>query len=406
MKSRGRDLMRGMGRNLAAAVLAAALVGAAVPLVADEHEIVWGASIPLTGIYAQAGELGSLGMGAYLGYLNATGGINGRPVRLASHDSGSMPEQSLAVFKQVMAEEEDVVAFYGDSTGFALLSAPEVNDRYKVLMGGSSLATVLADQDKFPYQFLTGPTYAEMVGMLLEYIAEQGGSDGAAPRVALFYSNLEFGRDPIPYAKERAAQLGIEIVAEIETQPAGIDVAPEVLKLRRAQPDYVIFQGYVATVWPEVMVQAAQTGVDAMFMGTFWAMEPLIIRQLGPLADRYMGVFPYRYYWEQEESATLRLIAQIAQSQGVEYVPTYALQAWFSGMILTEVIARTMDAGLELTGDNLKAALDGIKDWDTGGLIGVPVTFRNNSIPVGRIYRGNSATGRMDPVSDWIVLDD
>ena len=403
MKSRGRELMRGVSRNLAAAVLAAALIGAAVPLVADEHEIVWGASIPLTGIYAQAGELGSLGMGAYLGYLNATGGINGRPVRLASHDSGSMPEQSLAVFKQVMAEEEDVVAFYGDSTGFALLSAPEVNERYKVLMGGSSLATVLADPEKFPYQFLTGPTYAEMVGMLLQYIAEQGGKDGAAPRVALFHSNLEFGRDPIAYAKERASELGIEIVAEIETQPAGIDVAPEVLKLRRAQPDYVIFHGYVATVWPEVMVQAAQTGVDAMFMGTFWAMEPLIIRQLGPLADRYMGVFPYRYYWEQEESATLRLIAQVAQA---EYVPTYALQAWFSGMILTEVIKRTMDAGLELNGDNLKATLDGIEDWDTGGLIGVPVTFRNGSIPVGRIYRGNSATGRMDPVSDWIVLDD
>jgi len=296
-----------------------------------------------------------------------------------------------------------VVAFYCDSTGFALLSAPEVNERYKVLMGGSSLATALADPDKFPYQFLTGPTYAEMVGILLDYIAEQGGSDGAAPRVALFYSNLEAGRDPIPYAKERAAELGIEIVAEIETEPAGIDVAPEVLKLRRAQPDYVIFHGYVATIWPEVMVQAAQTGVDAMFMGTFWAMEPLITRQLGPLADRYMGVFPYRYYWAQEESATLRLIAQVTQA---EYVPTYALQAWFSGMIMTEVVRRTIDAGLELTGDNLKATLDGIADWDTGGLIGVPVTFRNNSIPVGRIYRWNSVTGRMDPVSDWIVLDD
>ena len=406
MKIRSRELMRGMGRNLAAAVLAAALIGVALPLAADEGEIVWGASIPLTGIYGQAGALGSLGMNAYIGYLNATGGINGRPVRLATHDSGSMPEQALAVFKQIMAEEEGVVAFYGDSTSFALLSAPEVNERYKVLMGGSSLATVLADPEKFPYQFLTGPTYAEMVGMLLEYIAEQGGKDGAAPRVALFYSNLEFGRDPIPYAKERAAELGIEIVADIETDPAGINVAPEVLKLRRAQPDYVIFHGYVATIWPEVMVQAAQTGVDAMFMGTFWAMEPLIIRQLGPLADRYMGVFPYRYYWEQEESATLRLIAQVAQAQQVEYVPTYALQAWFSGMILTEVIKRTMDAGLELTGDNLKATLDGIKDWDTGGLIGVPVTFRNNSIPVGRIYKGNSATGRMDPVSDWIVLDD
>ena len=403
MKSVYRGLARSGGRYPAAVIGALALIGAVLPLAADEGEIVWGASIPLTGIHAQAGAIASLGMEAYIGYLNAAGGINGRPVRLASHDSGSQAEQSLAVFKRIMAEEEDVVVFYGDSTDFSLLSAPEVNERYKVLMGGASLATALADPDKFPYQFLAGPTYAEMFGILLEYIAEQGGKDGAAPRVVLFYTNLEGGRDPIPYAREKAAQLGIEVVEEIETEPAGIDVAPEVLKLRRAQPDYVIFQGYVATVWPEVMAQAAQTGVDAMFMGTFWAMEPLIVRQLGPLADRYMGVFPYRYYWEQEESATLRLIAQVT---GEEYVPTYALQAWFSGMIMTEAIERTLDAGLELTGDNLKATLDGIENWDTGGLIGVPVTFRNNSIPVGRIYRGNSATGRMDPVSDWIILDD
>ena len=61
----------------------------------------------------------------------------------------------------------------------------------------------------------------------------------------------------------------------------------------------MIFHGYVTTVWPEVMKQAVQSGVDALFMGTFWAMEPLVIQQIGPLADRYMGVFPYRYYWEQ-----------------------------------------------------------------------------------------------------------
>ena len=375
----------------------------AAPIAADEGEIVWGGSVPLTGIYAQAGELGMIGFEAYVGYLNATGGINGRPVRLVTHDSGSQPERALAIFKQVMAEEEDVVAFYGDSTAFSILSAPEVNERYKVLMGGSSLATVLADPEAYPYQFLTGPTYADMVGILLEYIAAQGAENGTVPRVALFHSNLEFGRDPIPAAKQRAEQLGIEIVAEIETEPAGIDVAPEVLKLRRAQPDFVIFHGYVATTWPEVMAQAVQTGVDATFMGTFWAMEPLIIRQLGPLADRYMGVFPYRYYWEQEESATLRLMAQVT---GAEYLPTYALQGWFSGMILTEAIRRTLDAGRELTGDNLKAAIDSIEGWDTGGLIGLPVSFKNNSIPIGRIYRGNAATGRMDPVSDWIRLDD
>ena len=29
----------------------------------------------------------------------------------------------------------------------------------------------------------------------------------------------------------------------------------------------------------------------------------------------------------------------------------------------------------------MKAALDGIKDFDTGGLIGVPISMKGNSIP-------------------------
>ena len=392
-------------RGFRAAVVLAVAVGLAfapAAVLADDGEIVWGGAAPLTGLYAQAGTLGLVGMEAYVGYLNATGGINGRPVRTVMHDSGSVPEQALAVFKQIMAEEENVVAFYGDSTTFIKLSAPEVNDRYRILMGGSSMATELADPDKYRYHFMTGPTYADMIGILLEYIAGKREA-GAAARVVLFYSNIDFGLDPIPASRERAKELGIDIVEEIETAPMGVDVAPAVLKLRRANPDYVIFHGYATTVWPEVMKQALQQGVNAMFMGTFWAMEPLLIRQLGPLADRYMGVFPYRYYWEQEQSATLRLMKQVTKQ---EYLPTYALQAWFSSMIMHEVIKRTLDAGMELNGDNLKATLDGIEDWDTGGLIGVPVSFKNGSIPVGRIYQGNSATGLMDPVSDWIVLDD
>ena len=46
-----------MRRYVAAVIGAVALVGAALPLAADEHEIVWGASIPLTGIHAQAGAI-------------------------------------------------------------------------------------------------------------------------------------------------------------------------------------------------------------------------------------------------------------------------------------------------------------------------------------------------------------
>jgi len=52
----------------------------------------------------------------------------------------------------------------------------------------------------------------------------------------------------------------------------------------------------------------------------------------------------------------------------------------------------------------MKAALEGIKDFDTGGLIGVPISIKGNSIPVGRIYRADTKQKQMVPASDWIVL--
>ncbi len=58
-----------------------------------------------------------------------------------------------------------------------------------------------------------------------------------------------------------------------------------------------------------------------------------------------------------------------------------------------------------MTGPNLKAALNTIKDYDTGGVIGVPISVPGNSIGVGRIFRANLKAGKMDPVSEWIKAD-
>jgi len=74
-------------------------------------------------------------------------------------------------------------------------------------------------------------------------------------------------------------------------------------------------------------------------------------------------------------------------------------------MLFAEAAKRTLAAGKPLSGPNLKAALTSLKDFDTGGLIGVPITIKGNSIPVGRIYQADVKQKRMVPASDWIVLE-
>ena len=48
------------------------------------------------------------------------------------------------------------------------------------------------------------------------------------------------------------------------------------------------------------------------------------------------------------------------------------------------------------TAISILSAPEAIEGWDTGGLIGVPVSFNDNSIPVGRIYR------EIPPTGGWI----
>ena len=394
------------GRRLAGlGSLVAALTVAAPAMAQDKAPIVFGGSIPLSGVFAFAGIHLHAGLTDYTDWINSQGGINGHPVEYVMEDTAYEVDRSVAAFKKISGSSSPAT-YYGDSTGFMKAIASELNSQGNTLMSGASFATVLTDNETYPYQFIPGPNYSQMFGIILEYIASQG-EGGDMPNVAFVYSDTEFGKDPIENGKARAAELGIEVVEEIVTKPGSVDVSAEVLKLRRVRPDYVVFHGYVLSPINEFMVQMRQMGLDTQFMGTFWSSDKLIIDKMGADADGYMGVMPYNYYDSEESGPMLDALRAQAEKSDPEagYRPTGYIQGWFNAMVWTEVIKRTLDAGKELNADNMAEALASIEDWDTGGIIGIPVTVRDMSFPVGRIWRVNADEGRYEPVSDWIHLD-
>ena len=88
-----------------------------------------------------------------------------------------------------------------------------------------------------PQHIVPGPTYPELHEILMEHIARTS-RRRPKPKIAYVYADTEFGRDGIPGGKARAQKLGLPIVEEIVTKQSGIDVTPEVAKLRRAQPGH------------------------------------------------------------------------------------------------------------------------------------------------------------------------
>jgi len=376
--------------------LAQAQKAAAKPA-APADDIVFGASVPLTGVFAFAGIAIDAGIKDYLSILNEGGGVKGRKLKYVAEDTGYKVDQSMAVFKRITSGQK-VNLYYADSTGFCKAVNPELERNGNILMTGASFAKEISDAQKYPMQFMVGPDYSEMVAILLRYIAKT--KPGA--KVALVTSDTEFGRDPVEAARVQVKQLGLTMAVEIVTPPGSVDVSAEVVKLRRADPDYTIFHGYVAAPIPEFINQAKSLGLKTAFMGTFWTMDNTTVMRMGPHADGFMGVMPYRYYYDTEgKSPMLERIRKMRP----EYQTTGYMQGFLAAMLLTEAARRTLEAGNELNGRNMKIALSSIRNYDTGGIIGVPLSIKGNSIPIGRVYRADFKAQKMVPASDWIDLN-
>ena len=392
-----RDLIAlGLAGAAAAAFPASALAQAAKAGAKPQEDIVFGASVPLSGVFAFAGIGIDAGIKDYLTILNEGGGVKGRKVRYIAEDTAYKVDQSMAVFKRITSQNK-VSLYYADSTGFVKAVNPEVDRMGSILMTGASFAREISNAEKYPMQFMVGPDYSEMVGILLQYIAKT--KPGA--KVALVYSDTEFGRDPVEAARSSIKALGLNLATEIVTAPGSVDVSAEIVKLRRADPDYTIFHGYVSAPIPEFITQAKSLGLKSQFMGTFWTMDNSTVMKMGPAADGFLGVMPYRYYYDTEgKSPMLEKIRKMRP----EYQSTGYMQGFLAAMLLTEAARRALEAGNELTGKNLKIALSSIRNFDTGGIIGVPLSIKGNSIPIGRIYKADFKQQKMVPASDWIDL--
>src|SRR5690606_21077311 len=143
------------GRRLLTAAglaLAVAIGGTAAAQGESKEPIVFGGSIPLTGVFAFAGIHIHAGLSAYVDWINSPGGINGRPVQYVMEDTGYLVDRSVATYKKLSGRHR-ICCYYGDSTGFMQAIAADLNNAKNMIMSGASFATALTRVDKHPFQF-------------------------------------------------------------------------------------------------------------------------------------------------------------------------------------------------------------------------------------------------------------
>jgi branched-chain amino acid transport system substrate-binding protein len=371
---------------------------------AQKGDIVIGAGQPITGVFAFAGVAMNNGLNDFVQWKNANGGVQGRKLRYVVEDSGFKVDQSAAIFKKIMASEKPSF-YYCDGTPSVKAVAQDAIASNHVMTSSTSLATAVADPVNMPQHIVPSPTYPRLHEVLMEYLARSSRSAAAKPKIAYVYADTEFGRDGIPGGKARAEKLGLPIVAEIVTKQSGVDVTTEVAQLRRAKPDIVIFQGYILAPMPEFVRQMREAGMSPQIMGTAWGLDKPAYDAMAALGVRLTGVSAYRYGHETDAPMINTMREYLAKNRPeVKNISPFYVSTWLTGMIFAEIADRCIKANKPLLLPNMKAALESMKEWDTGGISGLLVDLSSHQIPAGRMYSYDPDKKSMEPASGWIKV--
>jgi branched-chain amino acid transport system substrate-binding protein len=180
--------------------------------------------------------------------------------------------------------------------------------------------------------------------------------------------------------------------------PAGsVDVSTEVIKLRRAAPDYTIFHGYILAPIPEFITQGKQQGMTSKWMGTFWTMDSSTVMKMGEAGDGFMGVMPYRYYYDTEKAPMLEKIRALRPSTRARLHP--GLSGRHAVRRIGQAHAGRRQAAHRRQPQGRAQLHQGLRhrrpDWRADH-------HQGNSIPVGRVYRADMKAQKMVAASDWI----
>ena len=367
------------------------IIGIMVSPVLAADVIKVGAVQPITGVFSFAGTQINAGLQDSLNMANEEGGIDGKRIEYIMEDGKYNLKVAKAAFIRIMNKYHPLV-MYGESTALGKAMTDDIRNKYKVLYSSTSFSSVLAQGAMNPYAFVPGPTYGDQFGILMKYIAKK--SPGA--KVAFFYSDTAFGRDPIKFGRIMCRDFRLHLVAEETSKPGAKDISAQVKNLRAKNPDYIIFHGYVLSPVSEVIKKCRELGMNSTFMGTFWGTTKMLLDKLGPLAEGYLGVNPYNFWWMEH----VPMIQKIKHYNGVHHPevtfrPNSYMQGFVTGLIFVECLKRADRAG-ELNSEGLVKALKSIKGFETGGLT-APLTIKNNRFPVARIWQANVEKGIYEP---------
>jgi branched-chain amino acid transport system substrate-binding protein len=320
-----------------------------------------GALIPYTGRWGDSGRECARGMLDAAKWLNQREGVSGRKLEIILIDDTSQPAETIAAYRK-LNEADRILLLYMYSTETALALTPHFHfDRIPTFI--SSLPSQFANASKYPYVFSITPTPLNLAKIAMNFISDKSGIKVRKPKVIFIGSSDHFGRHFLDETKEYAKGLGIDIGPDVWITDAS-QVAKHIPSLLATINAYNPDFAYLSLTSKETSSLLQE--VHKMDLKTKWICNMRAFDENLMPFDGVLGVQPISPFGEDVPGMTGIKEAHQKWHPYDSHTLSY-VEGWATTQVISEALRRSLpEQGFSR--ERVKLALEGFKDFVTGGL--------------------------------------
>ena len=333
-----------------------------------------GALNDVTGATSDVGKDYALGISDAIHYVNDTGGINGKKIKLYQFDYGYRIPEALTKYK--LFKRLKCVAVLGWGTGDTEALSPTVT-KDKMPYVSASYSAHLTKPAKTPYNLFAAVDYSTNARAAITawFDKKWPKHKDYGKRKPRFVTSYHFAHPycsaPIKAIKDQAELLGFEVGPDQSVTLFAIDTKSQVLSMKDFKPD-LVWHGNTTMSVAATVRDAYALGLGADHIVNNWGFDENLPRLAGKAAEGVMGAAVSAFFGNDVPM----------MDKVVEYAKKYnpgvplekrlirSVQAWANVLALSEAMKRADKAG-DLSGDSIvKNGFETMKDFDIG--LGVP----------------------------------
>lgn len=340
----------------AALLLLAPLANAQAPGISAD-KILIGQTAGFTGSVAGGVKETTDGAKLYINWINNNGGIHGRKIEIVSMDDKFDPKLAAQNAKALIEEKHVFALFLNRGTPHSEAILP-VLKQYGVPLVGPSTGADLLHHPVNPYVFNVRAKYQLEAEKGIVQLSTMGMS-----RISVIHVNDSFGKDALAGAMKGFAAANIKPIGVHSYDRATGKVDEAVKAVLKSDPQATILIGSSANVADMVArVRGAKSGMQLITLSN--NSSSAFVKALG---DNGRGVIVTQVF-PNPSMATTGIALQM-RKLSKESTPIalshQAMEGFAAAKVLVEGLKR---AGRNPTRASLMAALDGLRDFDLGGL--------------------------------------